>query len=60
MAHRIVFRKPKQSEIRTTPANEIEKEPLNEEYIEFRQRFGTVNKFRLNCTFMNDSYVGFD
>ena len=60
IAHKLVFKKPKQTEIRTTSHEEIDKEPLNVEYIEFRQRFGVVNKFRLICSFINDSYVGFD
>lgn len=60
IAHRVVFRSPKQNDIRVATQEEIDKEPLNEECIEFRQRFGQVGTFKFICTFMNDSYVGFD
>lgn len=60
VSHKVIFRRPKTTELRVKTAEEIEKEPLNEETIEIRQRFGQVNKFRFNCMFMCDSYVGFD
>jgi hypothetical protein len=60
LAHKIVFRSSKNSEGRLIPAEEVEKEPLNQETLEIRQRFGQVGDFRFICCFMNDSYVGFD
>lgn len=60
LAHKIVFRNTKNTEGRLIPAEEVEKEPLNEEILEIRQRFGQVGTFRFICVFMNDSYVGFD
>lgn len=38
----------------------MEKEALNEETFELRQRFGQVGKFTFVCSFIHDSYVGFD
>jgi hypothetical protein len=40
LAHKIVLRNTKNTEGRLTPANQVEKEPLNEEIFEIRQRFG--------------------
>lgn len=60
LAHKIVFHEKKQMEIRVARQEEVDKEPLNEEIIEFRQRFGVANKFQFLATFINDSYVGFD
>lgn len=40
LAHKIVFRNTKNSEGRLIPPEEVEKEPLNEETLEIRQRFG--------------------
>lgn len=45
LAHKIVFHEKKQMEIRVARQEEVDKEPLNEEIIEFRQRFGVANKF---------------
>jgi len=45
LAHKIVFHDKKQMEIRVARQEEVDKEPLNEEIIEFRQRFGVANKF---------------
>jgi len=59
-AHRLVFKNPKQNEFRLAEQDEIDKEPLNEEHFEFRERFGQAGTFKFICTFMNDSYVGFD
>ncbi len=60
IAHKIVFRNTKTIEGRLSPAEVIEKEPLNQEIFEIRQRFGQIGTFRFLCTFMNDSYIGFD
>lgn len=60
LAHKIVFRNTKNTEGRLIPPEEVEREPLNEETLEIRQRFGQVGTFRFICCFMNDSYVGFD
>jgi hypothetical protein len=60
LAHKIVFRNTKNTEGRLIPPEEVEKEPMNEEILEIRQRFGQVGTFRFICSFMNDSYVGFD
>lgn len=60
LAHRVVFHDKKQMEIRVARQEDVDKEPLNEEVIEFRQRFGVANKFQFLATFVNDSYVGFD
>jgi hypothetical protein len=60
LAHKIIFRDTKNTEGRLKKPEEIEKEPLNEETFELRQRFGQVGQFRFICTFMSDSYVGFD
>lgn len=45
LAHRVVFHDKKQMEIRVARQEDVDKEPLNEEVIEFRQRFGVANKF---------------
>ena len=60
LAHKIVFRSSKNTEGRLAKPSEIEKEPLNEEIFEIRQRFGQVGQFKFICTFINDSYVGFE
>jgi hypothetical protein len=60
LAHKIVFRNTKNTEGRLIPPEEVEKEDLNEETLEIRQRFGQVGTFRFICSIMNDSYVGFD
>ena len=40
LAHKIIFRSSKNTEGRLAKPEEIEKEPLNEETFELRQRFG--------------------
>lgn len=60
IAHKLIFHAKKQTEIRLKDQAEIDKEPLNEEIIEIRQQFKVMQKFQFICTFMNDSYVGFD
>ena len=58
--YHMIFRNKKNTEGRLIPAEEVEKEALNEEVFEVRQRFGQQGNFRFVCTFMHDSYVGFD
>ena len=56
----MIFRNKKNTEGRLIPPEQVEKEPLNEETFELRQRFGQAGQFRFTCSFIHDSYVGFD
>ena len=58
--YHLIFRSKKNTEGRLIPAEQVEKEPLNEEKFEIRQRFGQQGQFKFLCTFIHDSYVGFD
>jgi hypothetical protein len=57
---KIFFRSKKQEEMRVTNMENLDKEPLNVEMIEMRQRLGRTGTFEFTVIFMNDSYVGFD
>lgn len=58
--YHLIFRSKKNTEGRLITPEEIEKEPLNEETFELRQRFGQAGQFKFICSFIHDSYVGFD
>jgi hypothetical protein len=58
--YHLIFRSQKNKEGRLAKPEEIEKEPLNVEKFELRQRFGQVGTFKFTCSFINDSYFGFD
>lgn len=60
LAHKIIFRDTKNVEGRLAKPEDIENEDMNEETFELRQRFGQIGTFRFICSFMNESYVGFD
>lgn len=57
---KIFFRGKKQEEMRVTNLENLDKEPLNEEMIEIKQKIGRTGTFEFTVIFMNDSYVGFD
>jgi hypothetical protein len=60
LVHKLMFRSSKAEEGRVTNLENIKNEPLNETIFELRQRLGRPGNFRFLCTFINDSYVGFD
>ena len=58
--YHMIFRNKKNTEGRLIPKEKVALEPLNEEIFEVRQRFGQQGHFRFICTFIHDSYIGFD
>jgi|TARA_B110000503_G_C7012998_1_gene356490 hypothetical protein len=60
LVHKIMFRNEKNEENRLTKIEEIRQEPLNEQILEMRQRMGRAGNYKFLCTFVNDSYMGFD
>jgi len=60
LVHKIMFRNEKTEENRLAKIEDIRKEALNEQVLEMRQRMGRAGHYKFLCTFINDSYMGFD